>query len=44
MRLPQQPKKGAIVCFNIDRVASEYDMANDLRSVVESRRRASRKK
>ena len=29
-------EKGAIVYFNIDRVLSEYDMANDLRSVVES--------
>lgn len=30
-------EKGAIVYFNIDRVLSEYDMANDLRSVVESK-------
>ena len=30
-------EKGSIVYFNIDRVLSEYDMANDLRSVVESK-------
>lgn len=29
--------KGAIVYFNLDRVLSEYDMANDLRSVVETK-------
>ena len=28
---------GAIVYFNMDRVLSEYDMANDLRSVVETK-------
>lgn len=28
---------GAIVFFNLDRVLNEYDMANDLRSVVESK-------
>ena len=31
------PHKGAIVYFNMDRVVSEYDMANDLRSVVETK-------
>ena len=30
-------KKGAIVYFNIDRVINEYDYANDLRSVVETK-------
>lgn len=30
-------EKGAIVYFNLDRVFNEYDMANDLRSVVESK-------
>ena len=29
--------KGAIVYFNIDTVTQEYDMANDLRSVVETK-------
>ena len=29
--------KGAIVYFNIDTVSQEYDMANDLRSVVETK-------
>lgn len=29
--------KGAIVYFNLDRVFAEYDMANDLRSVVETK-------
>lgn len=29
--------KGAIVYFNLDRVLEEYDMANDLRSVVETK-------
>lgn len=29
--------KGAIVYFNIDRVLNEYDYANDLRSVVETK-------
>lgn len=29
--------KGAIVYFNMDKVLLEYDMANDLRSVVETR-------
>ena len=28
---------GAIVYFNLDRVLNEYDLANDLRSVVESK-------
>lgn len=28
---------GAIVYFNLDKVINEYDMANDLRSVVESK-------
>lgn len=31
------PETGAIVYFNLDRVLSEYDMANDLRSVVETK-------
>ena len=31
------PNKGAIVYFNMDRVVAEYDMANDLRSVVETK-------
>lgn len=31
------PAKGAIVYFNLDRVTSEYDMANDLRSVFETK-------
>ena len=30
-------QKGAIVYFNMDRVLAEYDMANDLRSVVETK-------
>ena len=30
-------QKGAIVYFNMDRVLAEYDMANDLRSVAETR-------
>lgn len=30
-------KKGDIVYFNLDRVLEEYDMANDLRSVVETK-------
>lgn len=30
-------QKGAIVYFNLDRVLDEYDMANDLRSVVETK-------
>ena len=30
-------QKGAIVYFNMDRVLQEYDMANDLRSVVETK-------
>lgn len=29
--------QGSIVYFNLDRVVSEYDMANDLRSVVETK-------
>ena len=29
--------KGDIVYFNLDRVLEEYDMANDLRSVVETK-------
>lgn len=29
--------KGAIVYFNLDRVLNEYDMANELRSAVESK-------
>jgi len=29
--------KGAIVYFNLDKVLEEYDMANDLRSVVETK-------
>ena len=29
--------KGAIVYFNLDRVSQDYDMANDLRSVVETK-------
>ena len=31
------PVAGAIVYFNLDRVLDEYDMANDLRSVVETK-------
>lgn len=31
------PEAGAVVYFNLDRVLSEYDMANDLRSVVETK-------
>lgn len=31
------PAAGAIVYFNLDRVLDEYDMANDLRSVVETK-------
>lgn len=34
---PAAAEKGAIVYFNLDRVISDYDMANDLRSVVESK-------
>ena len=30
-------EKGAVVYFNIDRVLNEYDMANDLSSVVETK-------
>ena len=30
-------RKGDIVYFNLDRVLEEYDMANDLRSVVETK-------
>lgn len=30
-------KQGAIVYFNLDRVLEEYDMANDLRSVVSTK-------
>lgn len=30
-------QKGAIVFFNLDTVSQEYDMANDLRSVVETK-------
>ncbi len=30
-------KEGAIVWYNLDRVLNEYDMANDLRSVVETK-------
>ncbi len=30
-------EKGSIVYFNLDKVLSDYDMANDLRSVVESK-------
>ena len=30
-------QKGAIVYFNLDRVLNEYDMANDLRTAVESK-------
>lgn len=32
-----QATKGAIVYFNVDKVINEYDMANDLRSVVENK-------
>lgn len=32
-----EPSESSIVFFDIDRVASEYDMANDLRSVVETK-------
>ena len=32
-----EAQKGAIVYFNLDRVLQEYDMANDLRSVVETK-------
>ena len=31
------PAAGAIVYFNLDRVLEEYDMANDLRSAVETK-------
>ena len=31
------PAAGAIVYFNLDRVLDEYDMANDLRSTVETK-------
>ncbi|MCQ2157715.1 MAG: OmpH family outer membrane protein [Bacteroidales bacterium] len=31
------PAAGTIVYFNLDRVIAEYDMANDLRSVVETK-------
>ncbi|MBQ7195340.1 MAG: OmpH family outer membrane protein [Bacteroidales bacterium] len=31
------PQKGDIVYFNLDQVINEYDMANDLRSVVETK-------
>jgi len=31
------PAKGAIVFFNLDTVTNEYDMANDLRSIVETK-------
>ena len=31
------PAAGAIVYFNLDRVLDEYDMANDLRSVAETK-------
>ena len=31
------PEVGTIVYFNLDRVLAEYDMANDLRSVVETK-------
>ena len=31
------PAAGAIVYFNLDRILDEYDMANDLRSVVETK-------
>ena len=34
---PAQATKGAIVYFNVDKVINEYDMANDLRSVVENK-------
>ncbi len=34
---PAAAQSGAIVYFNMDRVISEYDMANDLRSVVETK-------
>lgn len=30
-------QKGAIVYFNLDTIVNEYDMANDLRSVVETK-------
>src|SRR5574344_2126247 len=30
-------QKGAVVYFNLDRVLQEYDMANDLRSVVQTK-------
>ena len=30
-------QKGAVVYFNLDRVLNEYDMANELRSAVESK-------
>lgn len=32
-----EAQKGAIVYFNLDRVLQEYDMANELRSVVETK-------
>ena len=33
----EEPLAGEIVYFNLDRVLEEYDMANDLRSVVETK-------
>ena len=35
--LDSESLKGEIVYFNLDRVLEEYDMANDLRSVVETK-------
>lgn len=32
-----EAQKGAIVYFNLDRILQEYDMANELRSVVETK-------
>lgn len=34
---PVSAEKGAIVYFNLDKVLQEYDMANELRSAVESK-------
>ena len=36
--------EGAIVYIDLDRIFQEYDMANDLRSVVETRCRTYRRK
>ena len=35
--IEQSAQPGAIVWYDLDRVLNEYDMANDLRSVVETK-------